>query len=49
MLGYRYLKINGVSIPNPIDGFKIDYDEDETVNMSEAGTELVRVRRLNKV
>lgn len=48
MLGYRYLKINGVSIPNPIDGFKIDYDEDETVNMSEAGTELVRVRRLNK-
>lgn len=48
MLGYRFLKINGVSIPNPVSGFKVQFDEDETINLSEAGTELVRVRRLNK-
>lgn len=48
MLGFRYLKINNVSIPNPYSGFKVTFDPDETINMSEAGTELVRVRRLNK-
>lgn len=48
MLGKRYLSINGTPIPNPVSGFKIQYDEDETINLSEAGTELVRVRRLNK-
>lgn len=48
MLGYRYLKINGESIPNPVDGFTYQFNPDETVNLSEAGTELVRVRRLDK-
>ena len=48
MLGKRFLKINGEAIPNPYDGFGVTFDEDETVNLSEAGTELVRVRRLNK-
>jgi hypothetical protein len=48
MLGKRFLMINGERIPNPVDGFGIDFDEDETVNLSEAGTELVRVRRLDK-
>ena len=48
MLGKRYLSINGTPIPNPVSGFKIQYDEDETINLSEAGTELGRVRRLNK-
>lgn len=47
MLGKRYLSINGTPIPNPI-SFKISHDEDETINLSEAGTELVRVRRLDK-
>lgn len=48
MLGKRYLSINNVSIPNPVEGFGYTYTADETVNLSEAGTELVRVRRLNK-
>lgn len=47
MLGRRYLQINNTPIPNPI-SFKIVNEEDETINISEAGTELVRVRRLNK-
>lgn len=45
MLGHRYLKINGESIPNPVDGFTYQFNPDETVNLSEAGTELVRVRK----
>ena len=48
MLGYRFLKINNTPIPNPYSGFKITFTPDETINTSEAGTELVRVRRLNK-
>lgn len=48
MLGNRFLKINGESIPNPVEGFEIDFVPDETVSLSEAGTELVRVRRLDK-
>lgn len=48
MLGRRFLSINGVSIPNPESNFKTTFDEDETVNLSEAGTELVRIRRLDK-
>lgn len=48
MLGYRFLKINGESIPNPVSGFGFSFDADETVNLSEGGTELVRVRRLDK-
>ena len=48
MLGKRYIKINGEAIPNPVSGFKIQFEADETINLSEAGTELVRVRRLNK-
>ena len=48
MLGKRFLKINNESIPNPFDGFEITFTPDETINLSEAGTELVRVRRLDK-
>lgn len=48
MLGYRFLKINNTPIPNPYSGFKVTFTPDETINTSEAGTELVRVRRLNK-
>lgn len=48
MLGKRFLQINGEAIPNPVSGFKFQLTADETVNLSEAGTELVRVRRLNK-
>ena len=47
MLGKRYIKINNEGVPNPTD-FDYSFDEDETVSMSEAGTELVRVRRLDK-
>lgn len=47
MLGKKYLQINGVAVPNPV-SLKIDYEADETISLSEAGTELVRVRRLNK-
>ena len=36
MLGKRFLKINGETIPNPYDGFGVTFDEDETVNLSEA-------------
>lgn len=49
MLGRRYLKVNNVDIPNAVNGFKYSYGEDETVSLSEAGTELVRVRRLDKL
>ena len=48
MLGNRYLKINDETIPNPVSGFKVQLEVDETINTSEAGTELVRVRRLDK-
>lgn len=48
MLGRRYLQIQFTPIPNPVEGFNKGFTADETVNLSEAGTELVRVRRLNK-
>ena len=49
MLGKRFLQINGERIPNPVPGsFKITYDPDEVIELSEAGTELGSVRRLNK-
>lgn len=48
MLGKRYLIVNGTPIPNPVSGFSITFDEDETISISEAGTELGRVRRLDK-
>lgn len=49
MLGRRYLKINGTTIPNPVPGsFQIKFDPDETIELSEAGTELGSVRRLDK-
>ena len=47
MLGKRFLSINGTPIPTP-ENFKVSLEEDETVNLSEAGTELVRIRRLDK-
>lgn len=48
MLGRRFIKINNEAIPNPVDGFGYDFTPDETISLSEAGTELVRVRRLDK-
>ena len=49
MLGYRYLKINGTAIPNPVPGtFQIEFTPDETIENSEAGTELGAVKRLDK-
>ena len=49
MLGNRFLTINGTAIPNPVPGsFQIKFDPDETVELSEAGTELGSVRRLDK-
>lgn len=47
MLGKRFLQINGVAIPNPT-GFSPTMTADETISLSEAGTELGRVRRLDK-
>lgn len=48
MLGKRFLKVNNERIPNPVSNFKVNFTPDEVVNISEAGTELARVRRLNK-
>lgn len=49
MLGRRFLQINGTAIPNPVPGsFQIEYTPDEVIELSEAGTELGSVRRLNK-
>lgn len=48
MLGKRYLSINGTPIPNPISGFTPTMTADETIALSEAGTEIGRVRRLDK-
>lgn len=47
MLGKRFISINGTPIPNP-ENYKTTFEADETVNLSEAGTELVRIRRLDK-
>lgn len=49
MLGRRFLKINNTYIPNPAPGsFQISFDPDEEIELSEAGTELGSVTRLNK-
>lgn len=49
MLGRRFLQINGTAIPNPVPGsFSYDFTPDEVIELSEAGTELGSVRRLNK-
>lgn len=47
MLGHNYLKIGGVSIPNPID-FSENYENIENVGTAESGRELVMVTRLQK-
>lgn len=47
MLGKNYIKLNGISIPNPISN-SIAYENVETVNKSEAGTDLVNVSLLGK-
>lgn len=45
----RYLKINNVAIPNPKEGgFSVTPTLIETVNQSEAGTDLVSVTRTSK-
>lgn len=47
MLGKKYIQIDGLRIPNPR-AFSIGYENIETVNISEAGTELVQTTRLQK-
>lgn len=47
MLGKKYIKLNGIAIPNPINN-SIQYENVETVNKSEAGTDLVNVSLLGK-
>lgn len=46
MLG-KYIKVDGVQYPNPITT-KISFENNEQVNKSEAGTELVSAVRLQK-
>ena len=49
MLGDRFLQVNGTRIPNPAPGtFKITFDPIENIELSEAGTEIGSVQRLNK-
>lgn len=45
MLGRGYITIGSTALPNPVD-FSIDYDNNESENISEAGTLLVSVTRL---
>lgn len=45
MLGRDYITIGSTKLPNPVD-FSIDYDNNETEAVSEAGTLLVSVTRL---
>ena len=47
MLGKEFLKVDGVSLPTT-SSFKYSFDEKETVNTSEAGTDIVSVIRLDK-
>lgn len=47
MLGNNYLKINGVTIPNP-KTFEPAYATTETIKTSEAGTDIVIPTRYNK-
>lgn len=46
-LGYKYLKFNTLDIPNPIQ-FDIGFENLENVAVSEAGTDLAIVSRLQK-
>ena len=46
MLG-KHIKVDGVQYPNP-SKFKINYKNNEVVNLSESYTELVSVNRLGK-
>lgn len=46
-LGYKYLKFNTLDIPNPIQ-FDIGFENLENVALSEAGTDLSIVSRLQK-
>lgn len=49
MLG-RYLKIDGVLMPNPVPGsFSYRYNPDENVFTSEAGTLMSNIRRLDRL
>lgn len=45
MLGYEYLKYNGVVLPPPT-GFKISYENIENINSSEAGSKIGTVTAL---
>lgn len=47
MLGKKYITIGGLAIPNP-SSLSISYENIESVNLSEAGTDLVNVTRLQK-
>ena len=47
MLG-KYLKVNGRQYPNPVE-YVDNFENNETVNVSEAGTDLVASLRLLKL
>lgn len=47
MLGQKYLKLGGVSIPTPID-FTENYTDIENIGNAESGRDLVMVTRLQK-
>lgn len=48
MLGSNFMKLNGISIPNPGQGMQIAYQNIERTAQSEAGTDLAVVTRLKK-
>lgn len=47
MLGYKYITLDGVKIPNP-SSLTENYENIEDTGISEAGTDLVAVTRLQK-
>lgn len=47
MLGKKYIKLNGIAIPNPVSN-SIQYENVENVNTSEAGSDLINVSMLGK-
>lgn len=47
MLGRGYITIGSTQLPNPVD-FNVEYENNETQNVSEAGTLLVSVTRLKR-
>lgn len=44
----KFIKINGITMPNPIE-YNEEFENIETINTSEAGTDLVVSKRLMKL